>query len=115
LSAKKNNKKQPDSDIKAIIIQRKIIFDEDFRMDLQWWYRQDVQKANKILDLVESICIDAFSGIVKPEPLKFMEANTWSRRIDLEHRLIYRVQNESIQFCRLVIITRARTASMVFK
>jgi toxin YoeB len=35
--------------------QRQIIFDEDFREDLQWWYRQDVQKANKILDLVESV------------------------------------------------------------
>ncbi len=41
-------------------------------------YRKDAQKANKILDLVESICVDPFLGIVKPEPLKFMEANTWS-------------------------------------
>jgi toxin YoeB len=98
LSAKKNDKKQPDSETKVTIVQRKIIFDQEFRVDLQWWYRQDVQKANKILDLIESICIDPFSGIGKPEPLKFMEANTWSRRIDLEHRLIYRVQNESIQF-----------------
>jgi toxin YoeB len=98
LSAKKNDKKQPDSETKVTIVQRRIIFDQEFRVDLQWWYRQDVQKANKILDLIESICIDPFSGIGKPEPLKFMEANTWSRRIDLEHRLIYRVQNESIQF-----------------
>ena len=45
-----------------------------------------------------SVYIDPFAGIGKPEPLKFMEANTWSRRIDLEHRLIYRVQTESIQF-----------------
>jgi toxin YoeB len=98
LSAKKNDKKQPDSETKVTVVQRRIIFDEDFRTDLQWWYRQDSQKANKILDLIESICIDPFSGIGKPEPLKFMEANTWSSRIDLEHRLIYRVQNESIQF-----------------
>ena len=99
MSAKKKDKKSSDdSNLEIIIIQRRIIFDEDFREDLQWWYRQDSQKANKILDLVESVCIDPFSGIGKPEPLKFMEANTWSRRIDLEHRLIYRVQNESIQF-----------------
>jgi toxin YoeB len=99
LSAKKKNRKSSeDPKPEIIIIQRRIIFDEDFREDLQWWYRQDIQKANKILDLVESIYIDPFSGIGKPEPLKFMEANTWSRRIDLEHRLIYRVQNESIQF-----------------
>jgi toxin YoeB len=99
LSAKKKDKNRfENSEPEIIIIQRRIIFDEDFREDLQWWYRQDIQKANKILDLVGSICIDPFSGIGKPEPLKFMEANTWSRRIDLEHRLIYRVQNESIQF-----------------
>jgi toxin YoeB len=99
LSAKKKDKnRSEDSNPEIVIIQRRIIFDEDFREDLQWWYRQDSKKANKILDLVESICIDPFSGIGKPEPLKFMEANTWSRRIDLEHRLIYRVRDESIQF-----------------
>ena len=99
MSAKKKDKQSSDdSNPEVIIIQRRIIFDEDFREDLQWWYRKDAQKANKILDLVESVCIDPFSGIGKPEPLKFMEANTWPRRIDLEHRLIYRVQNESIQF-----------------
>ncbi len=99
MSAKKKDKNRSEnSQPEIVIIQRQIIFDEDFREDLQWWYRQDVQKANKVLDLVESICRDPFSGIGKPEPLKFMEANTWSRRIDLEHRLIYRVQNESIQF-----------------
>jgi toxin YoeB len=98
LSAKKKNKQPSDSEPEIRIVQRRIIFDENFREDLQWWYRKDVQKANKILDLVESICVDPFLGIGKPEPLKFMEANTWSRRIDVEHRLIYRVQNESIQF-----------------
>jgi toxin YoeB len=98
LSAKKKDKKVLGSETEVVIIQRRIIFDEAFREDLQWWYRQDTQKANKILDLIESICADPFSDIGKPEPLKFMEPNTWSRRIDLEHRLIYRVQNESIQF-----------------
>jgi toxin YoeB len=98
LSAKKKDKQSSDSEPEIRIVQRWIIFDKSFREDLQWWYRKDAQKANKILDLVESICVDPFSGIGKPEPLKFMEANTWSRRIDLEHRLIYRVQNESIQF-----------------
>lgn len=98
MSAKKKNKQPLDSEPEIRIVQRRIIFDENFREDFQWWYRKDAQKANKILDLVESICVDPFLGIGKPEPLKFMEANTWSRRIDVEHRLIYRVQNESIQF-----------------
>jgi toxin YoeB len=98
LSAKKKGKKLSDADLEITIVQRRVIFDESFREYLQWWYRKDVQKANKILDLVESISIDPFAGIGKPEPLKFIDENTWSRRIDLEHRLIYRVQNESIQF-----------------
>jgi toxin YoeB len=98
LSAKKKDKKSPHPKMEVVVVQRRIVFDESFREDLQWWYRQDLQKANKILDLIESVCADPFSGIGKPEPLKFMEANTWSRRIDLEHRLIYRVQNEAIQF-----------------
>lgn len=98
MSAKKKDKKSPHPKMEVVVVQRRIIFDESFREDLQWWYRQDLQKANKILDLIESVCADPFSGIGKPEPLKFMEANTWSRRIDLEHRLIYRVQNEAIQF-----------------
>jgi toxin YoeB len=90
LSAKKKDKKSPHPKMEVVVVQRRIVFDESFR--------QDLQKANKILDLIESVCADPFSGIGKPEPLKFMEANTWSRRIDLEHRLIYRVQNEAIQF-----------------
>ena len=67
MSAKKKDKNRSEnSQPEIIIIQRQIIFDEDFREDLQWWYRQDVQKANKVLDLVESVCIDPFSGIGKP-------------------------------------------------
>jgi toxin YoeB len=98
LSAKKRDKQSSNSQPEVVIVQRRILFDETFREDLQWWYRQDLQKANKILDLIESVCKDPFTGIGKPEPLKFMESNTWSRRIDLEHRLIYRVQNETIYF-----------------
>jgi hypothetical protein len=63
LSAKKKDKQPSDSEPEIRIVQRRIIFDESFREDLQWWYRKDAQKANKILDLVESICVDPFSKI----------------------------------------------------
>ena len=45
---------------------------------------------------------EPFQGRGKPEPLKYMDANIWSRRIDLEHRLIYRVCKTQIDFlsCR---------------
>ena len=43
-----------------------------------------------------------FEGIGKPEPLKYLDADIWSRRIDLEHRLVYRLGNTQIDFlcCR---------------
>jgi toxin YoeB len=61
------------------------------REDLAWWYRTDKTKANKIIDLIEAMIKSPLEGIGKPEPLKFLDADTWSRRIDLEHRLVYRV------------------------
>lgn len=78
------------------------IFTSTFREQLAWWYKKDRNKVNKILDLVEVICQQPFKGIGKPEPLKYLEANTWSRRIDLEHRLVYRVKDNRIYFlqCR---------------
>lgn len=83
-------------------IQRVPIFDEVFREDLAWWFKVDGAKANKILDLVSDVMRGPFEGIGKPEPLKYMDADTWSRRIDLEHRLVYRVRHDRIDFlaCR---------------
>jgi toxin YoeB len=76
------------------------IFSPDFKADLRWWYRQEQKKADRIMDLVADILDgDPFNGLGKPEPLKyFPEANTWSRRIDLEHRLTYQVDQNRIVF-----------------
>ena len=77
-------------------------FTTRFKEDLGWWFKTDPKKAAKILDLVTAVMSDPFTGIGKPEPLKYMEADLWSRRIDLEHRLVYVVNNEQIVFfaCR---------------
>jgi toxin YoeB len=77
---------------------RVIIFDQQFREDLMWWFKTNKKIVFRILDLVEAVTQDPFSGMGKPEPLKYVEANTWSRRITQEHRLIYRVKDDSIQF-----------------
>lgn len=53
---------------------------------------------SKILDLVTAVMENPFEGIGKPELLKYMDENIWSRRIDLEHRLVYRVDNSQIDF-----------------
>jgi toxin YoeB len=50
----------------------------------------------RLLDVVDAVLREPFVGIGKPEPLKAMGANVWSRRIAQEHRLVYRVTDEHI-------------------
>ena len=54
--------------------------------------------AIRVLDLVESVMRDPFEGLGKPEPLKYVLAGCWSRRITQEHRLVYRVTDETVDF-----------------
>jgi toxin YoeB len=100
----KKKKKAEDNSaaIPVQIIRLSPSFSTKFKEDLGWWYKTDPKKAAKILDLVTAVMLDPFTGIGKPEPLKYMEADLWSRRIDLEHRLIYLVNNMEIVFfsCR---------------
>ncbi len=99
MSGKKKDKKQkPDDLAQPLPINRYPFFDEQFREDLGWWYKQDKKIAYKILDLVSATMLDPFSGLGKPEPLKHLDSDTWSRRINLEHRLVYRVRNDRIDF-----------------
>ena len=58
----------------------------------------DRRMAWRVLDLIEAVMRDPFSGIGKPEPLKYLAAGTWSRRITQEHRLVYLVSSERIDF-----------------
>ncbi|RUR74437.1 Txe/YoeB family addiction module toxin [Chlorogloeopsis fritschii PCC 9212] len=100
--SKKKKKKSEADEIKPVVNNRSPGFSSKFKEDLAWWFRQDFQKASKILDLVTAVMQDPFEGIGKPEPLKYMDVDTWSRRIDLEHRPVYRIGNTQIDFlaCR---------------
>jgi len=69
-----------------------------FREDLAHWVDVDHRMALKVLKLVEAILRDPFEGEGKPEPLKYLLPDTWSRRITLEHRLIYRILQGQIHF-----------------
>jgi toxin YoeB len=93
-------KKQSNSEAKKQLSQFFIpLFSPDFKSDLGWWYQKEPKKGDKILDLVADILDgDPFKGIGKPEPLKYIESNTWSRRIDLEHRLVYKVKDNRVYF-----------------
>lgn len=78
------------------------IFDAVFQEHLGWWYKTDKTKVKKIFHLVSNTMARPFDGLGKPEPLKYLAPEIWSRRIDLEHRLVYRVLDERIDFlsCR---------------
>jgi toxin YoeB len=60
------------------------------------WQRTDKKILRKINDLVKDIQRTPFEGLGKPEPLKFDLSGYWSRRIDLEHRLVYQYQEDEI-------------------
>jgi toxin YoeB len=79
-------------------IKRSVDFLPTFRQDLAWWVKNDRQAALKTLELVEAVLADPFEGIGKPEPLRHEFAGCWSRRITREHRLVYRVTADRIDF-----------------
>lgn len=100
--SKKKIKKTEGEPVKPVIIRSVPGFSSQFKEDLAWWFKQDFKKAAKILDLVTAVMQEPFIGIGKPEPLKYIDPDIWSRRIDLEHRLVYRVGDSQIDFlsCR---------------
>ena len=65
---------------------------------MRYWIETDRKIAIRALELVEAIMRDPFTGIGKPEPLKYLAAGTWSRRLTEEHRIVYLVQNDRIDF-----------------
>lgn len=60
------------------------------------WSAQDKKLFQRLVRLLEEVCRTPFAGIGKPEPLKGDLAGFWSRRINDEHRLVYKVTNETI-------------------
>lgn len=64
----------------------------------QWkeWKRTNPQIAKRIHRLLEDICEHPFIGIGKPERLKFDLTGKWSRRINSEHRIVYKVEDDMI-------------------
>ncbi len=71
-------------------------FDPNALEDLRYWVDIDRRKALKIIDLIHDVMKHPFEGLGKPEPLKFELAKCWSRRIDQEHRLVYKVEGTTL-------------------
>jgi toxin YoeB len=78
--------------------ERLAVFQPEFREDLRHRAETDRRTALRVLNLVEAVLRDPFSGIGKPEPLNYLGPNVWSRRITQEHRLAYLVREDRIDF-----------------
>ncbi|SFE57018.1 Txe/YoeB family addiction module toxin [Flavobacterium xueshanense] len=73
-----------------------IVFTTKARKDLDFWIKSGNKNIlNKITDLIEDIQLHPFEGIGKPEQLKYQLSGKWSRRINQEHRIIYKVTEEN--------------------
>ncbi len=78
----------------------KYIFVEDSWEDYLYWQKTDEKIIKKINELIKDISKDPFSGIGKPESLKYKYKGYRSRRIDNEHRLIYQIKNDEIRIAK---------------
>jgi len=77
---------------------REAVFQPEFIDDLKHWVATDRKVALRVIALVEAILREPFTGIGKPEPLKYLAPGTWSRRLTQEHRIVYLVRDERIDF-----------------
>ena len=79
-------------------VRREAIFQQEFLEDLRHWVETERRVALRALTVVEAILRDPFAGIGKPEPLKYLAPGMWSRRLTQEHRIVYLVGDERIDF-----------------
>lgn len=77
---------------------RTAVFQPEFIEDLRYWVETDRKLAIRAFDLIEAILRDPFEGIGKPEPLKYLMPGVWSRRLTQEHRIVYLVREDQIDF-----------------
>ncbi len=79
----------------------KLIFAEKAWEDYLYWQKTDKKVLNRINTLIKDIKRESFEGIGKPEPLKHALSGYWSRRINDEHRIVYKIYQESLLIAQL--------------
>jgi toxin YoeB len=72
------------------------VFQREFLEDLRYWVKTDRKVALRAFDVVEAILRDPFTGLAKPEPLKYLASGAWSRRLTQEHRTAYLVRDDRV-------------------
>ena len=78
--------------------KRESVFQPEFLEDLRYWIETDRKVALRLMNIIESVMRDPFTGIGKPEPLKHVVPGAWSRRLTQEHRVVYLVRADRIDF-----------------
>ncbi|PKQ21062.1 MAG: Txe/YoeB family addiction module toxin [Actinobacteria bacterium HGW-Actinobacteria-6] len=79
----------------------RLVFSESAWEEYLYWQRTDRKVLRRINTLIREIERTPFEGVGKPEPLKHALAGYWSRRINDEHRLVYRIEGESVFIAQL--------------
>ena len=79
----------------------KVLFAEQAWQDYQYWLATDKQMLKRINLLIRDVCRNPFEGIGKPEPLRHLLKGYWSRRINSEHRMVYRIEGNILQIAQL--------------
>ena len=73
-----------------------LVFTENAWEDYLYWQQHDTRKLSRINELLRDIAREPYKGVGKPEPLRGNLSGWWSRRIDAEHRLVYRIEQKQV-------------------
>ena len=79
----------------------RLVFSEQAWEDYLYWLEQDRRLVARINRLIKGMLREPFAGIGKPEPLKHAVAGYWSRRINEEHRIVYKIEGDSVLIAQL--------------
>lgn len=81
----------------------KILFHEKAFDEYLYWQKNDKKTLKRLNNIIKDICRNPYEGLGKPEPLRYALQGYWSRRITIEDRIIYKVENDN-----LIIISCAK-------
>ena len=79
----------------------KLVFPEHAWQDYLYWQKTDKKNLKRINELIKDIQKNKYEGMGKPEALKHNLSGYWSRRITTEHRIVYKIENDSILMVQL--------------
>ena len=79
----------------------KLLFADQACEDCLYWHKQDKRMVEGINKLIGEVKQEPFTDVGKPEPLKHALAGCWSRRINDEHRMVFRIEGDALLFAQL--------------